>query len=437
MRGTLVGMAALALAACADGGMPPIFGGGEVPRAATPAERDATTAALPRYRVDRRLELPPPPGLEGRDTTADAGGEEPREAEPRRQPRSGPVRIGLLLPLTGPDGPVGRSLLDAAQLAVFELGIDAIEVLPRDTRGAPDGAAAAASEVIAAGADLIVGPLFADEADAAARVAQPRRVNVVAFSNDLAISRPGLYLMGHAPPGQVRRLLGFHAARGGRAVAVLAPADPYGRLALEATLADAGRLGLAVTAARYLPGDLQGSALARELQAFLAEARNADGLILPFPGARLLEVAPVLDYLDLDPARVRLMGTEVWEHPLLARERVLAGAVYAAPDPAGRDAFRARYARAFGEPPVRTATVAYDAVALAAMIAANAAATPIGRGALTEPNGFVGADGLFRLHPDGPAERGLAVLEVGPEGARVIDPAPADFLAPEFRLVGG
>ncbi|ODA67886.1 hypothetical protein A7A08_01053 [Methyloligella halotolerans] len=46
---------------------------------------------------------------------------------------------------------------------------------------------------------------------------------------------------------------------------------------------------------------------------------------------------------------------------------------------------------------------------------------------LTRSTGFAGVDGLFRLLPDGTAERGLAILEVQPSGPRVIDQAPRSF----------
>lgn len=431
---------AFALGACANGFELPPTPWDEPPRASRTIDASPREALLPRYRVDERgPALPPPPGLDAAapQRAIDAVGSLEATERPVVAARGGPVRVGLLLPLSGPSAATGQSLLAAAQLAVFELGSEAIEVLPRDTRGVPDGAAAAAREVIAAGADLIVGPLFSNEADAVVGVAQPRRVNVVAFSNDLAVWRPGLYLMGHAPPGQIRRLLAHHAAQGGRAVAVLAPADAYGRIAAEAAMDEAARYGLVVTAARLLRADLQGNALAREMRSFLAEAGGADGLILPFPAERLLQVAPVLDHLDLDRRRVRLMGTEVWEHPHLARERALAGAIYAAPQPDGRAAFRARYRQTFGAAPAPAASLAYDAIALAAVIASNAATTPIGRAALTEPNGFIGTDGLFRLRSDGPAERGLAIIEVTPRGTRVLEPAPTDFRTPGQRMVGG
>ena len=52
---------------------------------------------------------------------------------------------------------------------------------------------------------------------------------------------------------------------------------------------------------------------------------------------------------------------------------------------------------------------------------------PFSTEAILDPNGFTGVDGLFRFTPQGLVQRGLAVLEVGPQGDIVISPAPQSF----------
>jgi hypothetical protein len=46
---------------------------------------------------------------------------------------------------------------------------------------------------------------------------------------------------------------------------------------------------------------------------------------------------------------------------------------------------------------------------------------------LTNPSGFSGIDGVFRFRPDGPNERGLAVMRVAPSGGQVVSPGPHSF----------
>ena len=61
---------------------------------------------------------------------------------------------------------------------------------------------------------------------------------------------------------------------------------------------------------------------------------------------------------------------------------------------------------------MRTATLAYDAVALVAALVKTQGPQRFADTVLTNPSGFAGIDGLFRFRTDGTNERGLAVLRV-------------------------
>ena len=81
----------------------------------------------------------------------------------------------------------------------------------------------------------------------------------------------------------------------------------------------------------------------------------------------------------------------------------------------------------FGAPPVRTATLAYDAVLLVAALTQTQGTARFQPGTLTNSSGFQGIDGIFRLKPNGLNERGLAVLKVQPGAPQVVAPAPKSF----------
>src|SRR5476651_1401481 len=85
---------------------------------------------------------------------------------------TGPVRIGMILPLTQGGGPssVGVSLRNAAQLAVEESGASDVTLMILDDHSTPEGAAQAAQAAIGAGAELIVGPLFSPSVREVAKV---------------------------------------------------------------------------------------------------------------------------------------------------------------------------------------------------------------------------------------------------------------------------
>jgi ABC-type branched-subunit amino acid transport system substrate-binding protein len=125
---------------------------------------------------------------------------------------------------------------------------------------------------------------------------------------------------------------------------------------------------------------------------------------------------------------VQLLGTGLWgDDARIASSPQLDGALYAAPDPNGFRSFSARYRARFGQDPVRTAALAYDAVALVAALVKTQGAQRFSEQILTNPSGFSGIDGIFRFRPDGTNERGLAVMRVMPSGAQVISPAPRSF----------
>ena len=106
------------------------------------------------------------------------------------------------------------------------------------------------------------------------------------------------------------------------------------------------------------------------------------------------------------------------------------GGLYAAPDPSGFRSFSGRYRTKYGADPVRTATLAYDAVALVAALARTQGPQRFSPETLTNPSGFAGIDGLFRFRADGTNERGLAVMRVAPAAA-----LPVARLAEEFWRV--
>lgn len=343
---------------------------------------------------------------------------------------AGMVRIGVLLPLSGANASLGQALLDAAQMALFDVGDNRLQLLPRDTQGTAPGAADAARSAIGDGARLIIGPLLASEVEAAKPVAQAANVPMVAFSTATQLAGNGTYLMGFLPRQEIERVILFAHARGLARLAVLAPNDAYGEIAVAAAraVADANGTPL-VRSDSYEPGAAEMSAA---VQRFAAAGLDYDALLLPEGGARLKALAPLLPYFDIDPEKVKYLGTGLWDDPSLGEEPELSGAWYAAPDPDLRTGFEDRFKALYKRAPPRLATLAYDATALAAALVRGANGGDLSPAAIENPNGFAGVDGIFRFHPDGLVQRGLAVLEVHRGGNTQVDPAPTTFEAQSY-----
>lgn len=392
---------------------------------------------------------------------------------PPRDPY-GLVRVGLLLPLTGASADIGHALLNAAQMALFDVADGRFVLQPYDTQGTPDGAAAAAAQAAAHGAQVLLGPVYSASAKAAVPQARAAGINMIPFTTDPTVASPGVFVMGFLVHEQVRRIITFSRAQGIERFAVLAPATPYGETVVDALnqiLLQTG--GLLTRAAYYDPSgsnlddvvrqfadyDRRHNALLAQRSA-LASRRDAvsrsalqrlerldtigdvsfDAILLPEQGGRLTEVAALLPFYDVDPARVQLLGTLFWHAPGLGKEPSLVGGWYPAPSPQSNATFYNRYQSLHGEAPPAIATHGYDAVALTAVLGRSHLATQsesrptrvFGSEALASPSGFSGVDGVFRLLPTGLSERGFAVQEITRNGAETIDPAPTTFEAAQF-----
>ena len=334
------------------------------------------------------------------------------------QPRS---RIALLLPLSGPQAPLGGAMQQAAELALFERGGRGVDFLPMDTGGTASGAAAAARRAASDGARVIVGPLTAAETSAASGPARAARIPILAFTNDAAQSGPGVWAMGVTPAQQVRRAMGSAMSAGAQRFALAAPDDAFGRALSVAMRSVAAEWGLPDPILVMHGQRANPASVAQELAQ--RGASGIDALMLGSTGEQARQVAAALAPAGLASPPPRILGHALWGLDAgLGQEPALHGAVFAAPDPSSRQRFDARYEGAFGERPPRLAGVAYDAAGVAARVVL----TPRGQAGPNTGEVFDGVDGPVRLQPEGRVQRGLALFAVEPSGeARMLESAPS------------
>ncbi|NIA72001.1 penicillin-binding protein activator [Pelagibius litoralis] len=413
-----------------------------------------------------------PPSLPSAPSAGETGGAPDdslaavNEAEAAaREALNAPVKIGLLLPLSGSRATVGQSILNAAQLALFDLAGDRFTLVVRDTAGTREGAVAAAESALAAEVSLILGPLFSTSVEAVKPLLAETDLPLITFSNNTDIADPQTFVMGVTPRTQVDRIVDYAVVQGVRRFAVLAPESPYGSSVVRSFQEAIFRNGVELSRVVFFdPGSPDISAEVRALSDYdqraaalkaqrrslnarndaaarraLARLRgletlgppNFDGILIPASGRQLLAVAPLLAYYDVDPDEVRFLGTALWDDPSLRKEPSLKGSWFPAPPPALWRTFSNRYRQAYGRTPPRVASLGYDAVALAAVLdrrARNEGAFLIYTAeSITQPVGFSGIDGIFRFLPDGQVQRGLAILELQPDVFGEVDPAPQAF----------
>lgn len=368
-------------------------------------------------------------GFPGTETDPAAPAPTPAEpAVPGTVVGTGSVKVGLILPLsaTGQAGAAAGALRNAAELALSEFKDPDIRLIVRDDRGTPDGARAAAQAAIGEGAELIIGPLFAGAVQAAGQVARAAGRPVIAFSTDASVAARGVYLLSFMPETEVERIVSYAAQQGRKSFAALIPQTAYGKVveaAFQQAVARAG--GRVVAVERYTGERARMQEAVKRIAALAAGASpQADALFIPDGAEALPALGQDLQAAGFDPKRVQLLGTGVWNDARVFRLAALQGGWFAAPDSAGFNAFAQRYRAKFASDPTRIATLAYDAVSLAAALVHTQGSQRFAEGVLTNASGFAGADGVFRFRPDGTNERGLAVLEVRNGSAVTISAAP-------------
>jgi len=334
---------------------------------------------------------------------------------------NGRAKVALLVPLTGPNSTVGQAMLDAANMALFDVSTD-IALMPRDTGGTPDGASAATSRALSDGAGLILGPVFSGEAGRVRDGLNGSPVSAIVYSTDAGVAGGNVFVMGFLPALQVDRVVGFAKSRGMTKLAALVPDNAYGVAVTAEIQALQNRLGLAPPRILKISRDVKG-----ELATLADDPPQM--LLVALGGEQLVNIAPAIgEFAQAHP--IQLLGTGLWaDDPNLWHVPALAGGWYAAPEPGNFNQFASRFQTTYNYKPPRIATLAYDSVALAASVSrwASANLSPFNRDVLLQANGFIGIDGGFRFLPTGLSERNLALLALGPDGPTVVDAPPPNF----------
>ena len=351
----------------------------------------------------------------------------PTPAQPASSIGSGAVKVALILPLsgTGNAAVAAKSMRNAAEMALTEFSSPDIQLLVKDDGGSAPGAQQAAQQALDEGAEIILGPLFALTVGPVGQLARARNVPVIAFSTDANVAAHGVYLLSFLPESDVERIISYAVSQGRRAFAALVPENAYGTVVEAAFKQVITRRGARVVALEHYP--LDKAAMAGPVRNVAQAAARADAIFIPDGADAVATAVATLASSGVDTKRVQLLGSGLWEDPQIFANAQLEGAWYAGPEATGFRNFSGRYRSRYGQDPARTASLAYDAVALVAALVKTQGKARFTEETLTSSSGFAGIDGLFRFRPDGTNQRGLAVLRVTSSGGQMINSPPKAF----------
>lgn len=329
-------------------------------------------------------------------------------------------RVALLVPLSGSNAGIGRSIANATMLAVLDTKTEKVRITNYDTA---TGAAAAARRAIAEGAQLILGPLLSEDVRAVAPIARAAGVPIISFSNDASVAGDGVYLLGYAPTQSIDRVVAYAASRGVTNFAGLVPNGLYGQRSSTAFLRSVEDAGGQVLSLQTYP---RGAGAITSAVARLNDKAPYGAVLVADSSASAAAAAPGIK--SASPG-VHLLGTELWNSETGIGSRTsLDGAWFASvPDTLYRQ-FAVKYRSRFGAAPYRLASLGYDSVLLTVRISRDwPAGKPFPEKRLSDPDGFAGIDGAFRFASDGVADRALEVQEIRGGTTVVVSPAPTGF----------
>ncbi len=344
------------------------------------------------------------------------------------------VPVALLVPASSPDNgaTLARSLENAARLAMGDLQGAQIDLRVYDTAGQPAQAAAMAQQAVSDGARIIIGPVFAQSAAAAGQAVAGRGINVLSFSNNPGVAGGNVFVLGTTFNTTANRLVRYAVSQGRGNIQIAHGLDPSEESGRDAILRAIQSNGASVAGVTGFDLTQQGVINAVPDIARQTQSSGANAIFLTSGTSGAIPfLAQLLPENAVDPAEVQYIGLQRLDVPASALSLSgLQGAWFALPDPAFTSQFASRYQAAYGTAPHPIGGLAYDAIAAIGALVSQGQSDALTGQALTQPSGFAGVNGVFRLLPDGTNERALAVGQIQNNQVIVIDPAPRSFGGP-------
>jgi branched-chain amino acid transport system substrate-binding protein len=335
-------------------------------------------------------------------------------------------KVALLLPLSGQHAAIGQSMLNAAQLAVFDVNDPSFELIPIDTKGTARGASAAIEKAARHNVKLVLGPLLSSSVQSAGQAAQRYNLNIIGFTTDATILGGNIFTLGILPNDQGKRLAAHLNQTNLRRVAILTPFAPYANAVASAFEGQARQNNIQIVTKIKISS---ANDMVSSMQKLRALRGQFDAILMPVGNPTMARLSNALNAEGLGAQTIPWIGTGLWDSPAIQQNRLMIGATYSAPPPQMRASFDRQYRATFTNAPQRLASLAYDATALSTILLRQNPTGVVSKSSILNPNGFAGVDGVFRFHTDGRAERGLAMHRITGMGlTSIITPAPRNFL---------
>ena len=348
------------------------------------------------------------------------------------------IKVALIVPLTGESAAIGKSMVDAASLALYDTYLNTpsadihaqITLIPKDSGASPAENINATKQAIEQGASFVIGPLFSQSVKAIAPTLNAKNIAMLSFSNNKAVAAAGVYTFGFLPEQQVARVAEYAYLNKYQRVALLAPNDAYGEKMRDSLTEIYVKNGGCIAPSElYAPSVTNIEAAVSRIAASYNNAppdRRFQAIFVADSGNQMQNIVKSLTKNRLDLKKIKLISLGLLDNMELAKIPEMQGAWFPNSPAIPYSIFEKRFTNAYGNKPVRLAALAYDATAIAAQIAMKGEG--INTAAITNKDGFLNtANGLVRLQTDGKSDRKLDIVEITSHGLQIVDQAPKSF----------
>ena len=320
------------------------------------------------------------------------------------------IKIGLLLPFSGEQKELGKAIYNALEMALFETQSKNIKLIFRDSGDTDEKAIFSAKELEKEGVSILVGPIFSSQASAIRKVIN-KEIPIFSFTNDENIKQKGLWVLGFSPQQQIKAIFKEIKNNAIKDVAIIIPNSVYGERALQESRKQSTQNNIKIHNIYFydiLSNDFS------DLGSLLDKEKNIkyDGLLIIASGKQLKEISARAQYRGINPKEIKYFGISGWNNPEVLDEPALLGGHFIAPQQYSFEAFVSRYFKIYNSVPIEISGLGYDILALCSAALKQAKNMSDFNKFLTNPSGFNGIFGFFRIDNNGTISRKFVSYKV-------------------------
>ena len=381
-------------------------------------------------------------------------------SEIKKQPYNAEIKIGVLLPLSGENSQIGRSLLKAAKLSLNKTKNNNIKLFIKDTENSNTNIISSYYELIEEEVDVILGPLFTKNIKIINPVSKDENTLIITFSNNSEIKNESTFISGLAPEDEIREVINYAMSKGSKNFGLIFPNNEYGlrskKLIQNLVLEKNGEISELVFYNAKKPDFYEVSKKIAsyeqrklKLENKLEELKNTNTVTAEkkykklknqdtlgelefdslFIGAENVKhismLASILPYYDVDPKKVVYIGNSLWANSVTLKEPALEKGIFPNFSKKKFGNFELEYTEAFNTKPHRIAYLAFDLVGLISNLQKKNKKINVSN--ITATSGFIGTNGLFRFRSDGSIQRSLSVFQINNQNPIEVKKANLNF----------